>query len=194
MNYGGFSTDGREFVIDRPDTPRPWINYLCNRNGNYVSLLSANAGGYSFVGCPKDGRITRWRYNSLPDDRPGRYVYLKSADDNDTWTLSWQPTAKPVEHYSVRHGLGYTIFSCDYHDIEAQTTCFVPLDDSPEICNRAGYEKWAQEGAVDIVGRARERAKRILATHEPERLRGDIDRTISKIITQFEATKRRAVR
>ncbi len=133
MKYGRFSEDGREYVIERPDTPRPWINYLCNRDGNYVSLLSANAGGYSFVGGPKDGRVTRWRYNSLPEDRPGRYIYLKSADDNDVWALSWQPTAKPVEHYRVRHGLGYTTFSCDYHDIEAEATYFVPLDDPLEI-------------------------------------------------------------
>ncbi|MCF7854035.1 MAG: glycosyl transferase family 36, partial [Candidatus Pacebacteria bacterium] len=131
--YGTFSESKREFIINRPDTPRPWINYLCNRDGRYVSLLSANAGGYSFIGCPKDGRITRWRYNSLPDDRPGRYLYVKSLEDNDFWTLSWQPTAKPVEHYRVTHGLGYTTFACDYHEVEAEATYFVPLDDSLEM-------------------------------------------------------------
>ncbi|NQU39339.1 MAG: glycosyl transferase family 36 [Lentisphaerae bacterium] len=133
MKYGHFSEDGREYVVERPDTPRPWINYLCNRDGNYVSLLSANAGGYSFVGCPKDGRVTRWRYNGLPQDRPGRYLYMKSVDDNDVWSLSWQPTAKPVQHYGVRHGLGYTTFSCNYHGVEAEATYFVPLDDPLEI-------------------------------------------------------------
>lgn len=135
MKYGAFSRDGKTFLVERPDTPRPWINYLCNRDGHYVSLLSANAGGYAFVDCPKDGRITRWRYNSLPDDRPGRYIYLKSADDGDTWTLSWQPTAKPVEHYRVQHGLGYTTFSCNYHGIQAEATCFVPLDEPLEVWN-----------------------------------------------------------
>ena len=58
MKYGHFSEDGREYMIERPDTPGPWINYLCNRDGSYVSLLSANAGGYSFVGYP----ILRFRY------------------------------------------------------------------------------------------------------------------------------------
>ena len=133
INYGQFSADGREFVINRPDTPRPWINYLYNRNGSYVSLLSANAGGYSFIDCPRDGRITRWRYNSLPQDRPGRYIYLKSIDDDDFWTLSWQPTAKSLAAYQVRHGLGYTIFEANYHDIAATATYFVPLDDPLEI-------------------------------------------------------------
>ena len=31
--YGQFSEDGTEFVINRPDTPRPWINYLTD--GDY---------------------------------------------------------------------------------------------------------------------------------------------------------------
>ena len=131
--YGHFSEDAKEFIIDSPNTPRPWINYLCNRNGNYVSLLSANAGGYSYIKCPKDGRITRWRYNSLPDDRPGKYIYLRNPQSKDYWSLSWQPTAKPLEHYTVRHGLGYTSFECDYGDIDTKATYFVPLDDELEI-------------------------------------------------------------
>lgn len=131
--YGHFSEDAKEFIIDSPDTPKPWINYLCNRDGSYVSLLSANAGGYSYLKCPKDGRITRWRYNSLPDDRPGKYIYLRNPQTKDYWSLSWQPTAKALEHYTVRHGLGYTTFECDYGNIEAQATYFVPLDDTLEI-------------------------------------------------------------
>lgn len=133
MPYGRFSEDGREYIIERPDTPRPWINYLCNRDGRYVSLLSANAGGYAYIDCPKDGRITRWRYNALPDDRPGRYLYLKSADDRDIWTLSWQPTARDIRDYRVRHGAGYTVFECSRHDIRAEATVFVPLNDTLEI-------------------------------------------------------------
>ncbi|MCF6176986.1 MAG: hypothetical protein L3J71_14600 [Victivallaceae bacterium] len=131
--YGKFSEDRREFIITSPDTPRPWINYLYNRSGQYVSLLSANAGGYSFIDCPRDGRVTRWRYNSLPQDRPGRYIYLKSRDDNDFWSLSWQPTTKDKSCYQVRHGLGYTVFEANYHNIAATATYFVPLDDPLEI-------------------------------------------------------------
>ena len=131
--YGHFSEDASEFIIDSPDTPRPWINYLCSRNGDYVSLLSANAGGYSYIKCPKDGRITRWRYNSLPDDRPGKYIYLRNPETKDYWSLSWQPTAKPLEHYRVRHGLGYTVFECNYANVKAEATYFVPLDDTLEI-------------------------------------------------------------
>jgi cellobiose phosphorylase len=133
MNYGKFSEDSKEFIVNNPATPRPWINYLCTRSGSYVSLLSANAGGYSYIKCPKDGRLTRWRYNSLPDDRPGKYIYLRNSQTGKYWSLSWQPTAKPAEHYKVRHGLGYTVFECDYAGIQAEATYFVPLDDTCEI-------------------------------------------------------------
>ena len=28
MRYGHFDDERREYVIERPDTPMPWINYL----------------------------------------------------------------------------------------------------------------------------------------------------------------------
>ena len=46
--------------------------------------------------------------------------------------MPWQPTAKPLEHYRVRHGLGYTVFECAYANVKAEATYFVPLDDTLE--------------------------------------------------------------
>ena len=129
--YGQFSPDGTEFLIDQLDTPAPWINYLSN--GRYTALMSANAGGYSFYMCPKDGRITRWYYNSLPADRPGRYLYLRDQDDGRYWTVSWQPCAADLKCYRAAHGLGYTRLECRYGGIEAATTYFVPRDDDLEV-------------------------------------------------------------
>jgi len=28
VDYGHFDNDAREYVVTRPDTPLPWINYL----------------------------------------------------------------------------------------------------------------------------------------------------------------------
>lgn len=28
MQYGHFDDERKEYVIDRPDTPKPWSNYL----------------------------------------------------------------------------------------------------------------------------------------------------------------------
>jgi cellobiose phosphorylase len=127
--YGHFSDDGKEFIITRPDTPAPWVNYISN--GRYTGLVSNTGGGFSYWMDPRDSRITRFRYNSLPWDRPGRYVYLK--DDNEAWSLSWQPTAHKPDEYECHVGLGYQTIRQVYRDVRSEITYFVPQDDDLEI-------------------------------------------------------------
>ena len=43
MRYGHFDDANREYVIERPDTPRPWSNYLGSRR--YGGIITNNAGG-----------------------------------------------------------------------------------------------------------------------------------------------------
>ncbi|MHB1458321.1 MAG: GH36-type glycosyl hydrolase domain-containing protein [Armatimonadota bacterium] len=129
--YGHFSRDGREFIITRPDTPAPWVNYISNTR--YTGLVTNTSGGYSFYICPKDSRITRLRYNGLPWDRPGRYVYLRDADDSEYWSLSWQPVAKVPDFYECRHGMGYTSIEQEYKGIQSKILYFVPMEDNLEI-------------------------------------------------------------
>lgn len=128
--YGYFTQDGREFVITRPDTPAPWVNYISN--GRYTGLVSNTGGGFSYWMDPRDSRITRFRYNSLPWDRPGRYVYLKDMDDV-YWSLTWQPTAHEPEEYECRVGLGYQTIRQLYREVRSEITYFVPPDDDLEI-------------------------------------------------------------
>ncbi len=129
--YGCFSNDRLEFIIKRPDTPLPWVNYISN--GRYHGLVSNTGGGYSFFRSPKDGRITRWRYNSLPIDRPGRYVLIRDKQTGKYWSPTWQPTFTPLDDYQCRHGLYYTIISSKYKGISASVLYFVPNEDDVEI-------------------------------------------------------------
>lgn len=128
--YGYFSDETKEFVITRPDTPAPWVNYMSN--GRYTGLISNTGGGFSYWMDPRDSRITRLRYNSLPWDRPGRYVYLRDMDDV-YWSLSWQPTAHKPDAYECRVGMGYETIRQLYRDIKSEITYFVPQDDPLEI-------------------------------------------------------------
>ena len=73
--YGYYDPGAREYVITRPDTPTPWINYL--GQGRYGGIVSNTGGGFSFDRDPRDRRVSRYRYNSLPPDQPGRYIYLR---------------------------------------------------------------------------------------------------------------------
>jgi cellobiose phosphorylase len=129
--YGHFSDDGREFIVTRPDTPRPWINYLSGEK--YCALCSQTGGGYSFYETAGYNSITR-EYPSmvLLRDRPGRFVYL-DKESGEYWNINWQPVAKNATAWQSRHGMGYTKISSTYSDIEGRITYFVPLHDPIEM-------------------------------------------------------------
>jgi cellobiose phosphorylase len=137
MKFGYFDDTRREYVITRPDTPLPWINYLgCE---DYFGLISNTAGGYSFYKDARLRRITRYRYNNVPLDSGGRYIYLKddqAAGDCENpafWSPSWQPTRTALDDYECRHGLGYTKISSKLAGIESEILYFVPLSENLEI-------------------------------------------------------------
>ncbi len=145
MKYGYFDKENREYVITRPDTPTPWINYL--GSDEYCALISNTAGGYSFHKDPKEQRVLRFRYNNIPPDRPGRYIYLRDNKDGDFWSATWQPVLKRVQsteyraqskgasvyQYECRQGMGYTRIKSVYKEIETDTLYFVPLNENLEI-------------------------------------------------------------
>jgi cellobiose phosphorylase len=131
MRYGYFDDEHREYVITRPDTPLPWINYLGSEA--YFGLISNTAGGYSFYRDARLRRLTRYRYNNVPLDCGGRYIYLRDDETGEFWSPSWQPTRHELEDYTCRYGLGYTIIGSTYKGIEARTRYFVPLGESLEI-------------------------------------------------------------
>src|SRR5690606_39457090 len=94
MQYGHFDDEAREYVITRPDTPRSWSNYLGSRL--YGGIITQGAGGYSFYKSGGSGRVLRFRFNGVPQDEPGRFVYLRDDADGDFWSASWQPVGKPL--------------------------------------------------------------------------------------------------
>lgn len=133
MQYGYFDLENKEYVIDHPDTPAPWVNYL--GSPEYGAMVSNNAAGYSFVKSGANGRITRMRFNTMMA-LPGRYIYLRDNETKDYWSTSWQPVGKPLDTYKsiCRHGTAYTVISADYAKIHSDVTYYVPLD--------ATYEVW----------------------------------------------------
>lgn len=133
MKYGYFDNKAREYVIDKVNVPVSWTNYIGTEEMGAV--ISQNAGGYVFYESPENHRITRFRANALPLDRPGHYVYLRDDDSKDYWSVSWQPVGKPLEQakYECRHGLSYSKFTCDYSDIQASETLIIPRGETCEL-------------------------------------------------------------
>lgn len=131
MRFGYFDEANKEYVIDRPDTPAPWANYL--GSPEYGAIISNNAGGYSFVKSGANGRILRYVFNNF--DQPGRYIYIRDNDTKDYWSASWQPVGKPLDAYKseCRHGTGYTNMKASYSGIDTEALYYVPLDKTHEV-------------------------------------------------------------
>lgn len=129
MKFGYFDDANREYVITTPRTPLPWINYLgCNE---FFTLISNTCGGYTFYKDAKLLRMTRYRYNDVPNDINGKYFYIKDKDT--VWNPGWKPTQTELDSYECRHGIGYSRFTGAKNGLEASVLTFVPMDDNCEI-------------------------------------------------------------
>ncbi|MCI9463955.1 MAG: glycosyl transferase [Lachnospiraceae bacterium] len=129
MKFGFFDDANREYVITTPKTPLPWINYLgCN---DFFTLISNTCGGYTFYKDAKLLRMTRYRYNDVPNDINGKYFYIKEG--NCIWNPGWKPTQTELDSYECRHGIGYSRFTGVKNELEASVLTFVPMDDTCEI-------------------------------------------------------------
>jgi len=148
VRYGRFDDRRREYVILRPDTPLPWINYL--GTDNYIGIISNTAGGYSFYRDARLRRLTRYRYNDVPADQNGRYVYVRDDGEGTYWSPTWQPTRRDLEEYSCRHGLGYTVIRSIRAGIEAETTYFVPPGQALEIWSMAITNRRSRAARVSL--------------------------------------------
>ncbi|MGI5885623.1 MAG: GH36-type glycosyl hydrolase domain-containing protein, partial [Candidatus Spyradocola sp.] len=129
MKYGYFDDAAREYVITRPDTPYPWINYLGEED--FFSLMSNTSGGYSFYKDARMLRLTRYRYNNVPTDAGGKYYYIN--EDGDLWTPGWMPVKADLEKYECRHGLGYTVITGKRNGLLCEQTAVVPLGYTAEV-------------------------------------------------------------
>lgn len=155
MKYGYFDDASREYVITRPDTPLPWINYLgCEA---YFGLISNTAGGYSFYRDARLRRLTRYRYNNAPLDYGGRYLFVR---DNDVgrdapperlyWSPTWMPTRRALQDYTCRHGLGYTVIQSTFNGITVGTRYFVPLGENLEIWQTQITNRRAEAASLSL--------------------------------------------
>ena len=136
MKFGFFDDQNKEYVITTPRTPLPWINYLGSKD--FFSLISNTCGGYSFYKDAKLLRLTRYRYNNIPNDEGGRYFYIKDGDT--VWNPGWMPVKTDLDSYECHHGMGYTRFISEKDGINANLLTFVPVHDNCEINGTFGTD------------------------------------------------------
>jgi cellobiose phosphorylase len=148
MRYGHFDDHRREYVITRPDTPVPWINYL--GTDGFFGIVSNTAGGYSWHRDARLRRLTRYRYNNVPSDTGGRYLYLRDDSTGEYWSPSWQPTRTALDSYECRHGMSYTTIDSAKDGILAQTLYFVPPGETLEVWRLTLTNERAEPAEISV--------------------------------------------
>jgi len=148
MPFGHFDDEHREYVITRPDTPLPWLNYL--GAADFVGLISNTAGGYAYYRDARLRRLTRYRYNNAPLDLGGRYLYVRDDDSADYWSPSWQPMRSELEEYRCRHGLGYSLIGAQRAGIRVETLYFVPPGATLEVWRTTVVNERASRAHVSL--------------------------------------------
>jgi cellobiose phosphorylase len=129
MKFGHFDDVNREYVIETPRTPYPWINYLGNEK--FFSLISNTAGGYAFYTDARLRRLTRYRYNDVPLDNNGRYFFIN--DNGTVWNPGWKPMRVELDSYECRHGFGYSKIASSKNGVKADILYMIPNGDNAEI-------------------------------------------------------------
>lgn len=125
---GGFSPDGREYVIVQKGgqrTPAPWINVISD--GKFGFHVSESGVGFTWSMNSRENQITPWS-NDPVGDPAGEALYIQDLENG--WL--WSPTASPIRHengtYVTRHAHGSSTFEYSAHGIAAELTQFVPVD------------------------------------------------------------------
>ncbi|HEY1546780.1 MAG TPA: glucoamylase family protein, partial [Kofleriaceae bacterium] len=125
--HGGFTADGREYVIvthKDSRTPAPWVNVLANRY--FGSVVSESGSAYTWCENANAYRLTPWS-NDFVADPSGECLYIRDEDDGALWS----PTPLPApgkQPYTTRHGFGYTVFETAESGIASELTTFVAMD------------------------------------------------------------------
>ena len=130
--YGGFSADGKEYLIKVNKSnrlPTVWSHILANKN--FGTVITENMGGYTWYKNSRLNRITRWE-NNPNYDIPSEVIYLKDVDTKKIWSLGLNPMPDD-KNYNIIYGFGYCKYIHKSDGIEQETEIFVPNEDNCKI-------------------------------------------------------------
>jgi cyclic beta-1,2-glucan synthetase len=129
--YGGFSQEGKEYVIVNDDnpTPLPWVNVIANPI--FGTLVTEAGSSYTWSQNSREYKLSPWSNDPLLDIS-GEALYLRDEKTG----IYWSPTPQPVKDdqpYVTRHGQGYSRFEHNSKGIKQETTIYVSLNKSIKI-------------------------------------------------------------
>jgi len=170
---GGFSADGREYVIYLEPgqwTPAPWINVIANPDFGFT--VSETGAGYTWFGNSSENRLTPWSNDPVADP-PGEALFLRDEETAEVWSPTPLPCRAPAP-YLIRHGAGYSIFEHNSHGLVQRLRLFAAPDAPVKVMQLRLENKWM-------------RARRITATFYAEWVLGITrDATQQYVVSEFD--------
>ena len=170
---GGFTPDGREYVITTTPgqrTPAPWVNVLANPH--FGSVISESGQAYTWGENAHEFRLTPW-HNDAVSDTSGEAFYLRDEESGHFWS----PTPLPrrgAASYVSRHGFGYSVFEHTEDGIHTELWVYVAEDAAVKF-------------SVLKVRNTSGRSRRLSATGYVEWVLGDLrPRTAMHVITEVD--------
>ena len=124
---GGFTPDGREYVITTSPgrrTPAPWANVLANPQ--FGTVITESGTGYTWFENAHEFRLTPW-YDDPVTESSGEVFYLRDEEAGNFWSPTPLPAAGH-NAYVTRHGFGYTVFETVEDCISTEFTVYVAID------------------------------------------------------------------
>jgi cellobiose phosphorylase len=175
--HGGFSKDGKEYVIittDSSKTPVPWANVIANRE--FGMVISESGSAYTWAENAHEFRLSPW-YNDPVCDRSGEAYYIRDEESGAYWSPSPLP-APGQGSYTTRHGFGYSVFEHEESGIVSTMTTFVDVEepvkfivikvrndsDRHRLLSLTGFVEW-------VLGDLRQKTQMHVVT-EPDAISG----------------------
>jgi cyclic beta-1,2-glucan synthetase len=131
--YGGFSADGREYIIHRTEfeqTPAPWCNVLANPI--FGSLVTESGSSFTWSDNSSEYRLTPWP-NDPVQDLPGDALYIRDEETGRFWSSTPSPRSGQGP-YRVHHGIGYSRFIHHGNGLSHDLRIHVDVESPVQIC------------------------------------------------------------
>jgi cyclic beta-1,2-glucan synthetase len=148
--YGGFSADGREYVVqlepERP-TPAPWVNVLANPD--FGCLVSERGIVYAWSVNAGLHRLTPWSNDAVLDP-PSISLYLRDELDGVVWSPLPAPAPDDAP-YQVRHAAGRSTFVHHGHALRQRTEVFVAPHDPVAVVRLALANEWDRPRRLTVT-------------------------------------------
>ncbi len=148
--FGGFSPDGKEYVIylaDGQSTPAPWVNVIANQQFGF--LVSESGSGYTWAGNSSENRLTSWR-NDPVSDAPSEALYLRDEETARVWSPMPLPS-RDGEPYLIRHGAGYSQFEHHSNGLKQRTELFAAPDAPVKVIKLSLENTWNRPRRVTVT-------------------------------------------